>query len=388
MSNVISTISNDYRGPFTVSDNFEKFLDILKETFPEKYEEKYSKLINLIIDYSNISSKIQIMNSTNNLNSSFVESDNEEINKIKKDLMAKEVEALRLEELINSIPVDKPGYERLSLMQNLMILNKERMEIQKELSILSIKKHSKETDMISNNYTLSELEEKLQKIVEDIKETNEEIKSFNINGEDRLNNLKVYEKHINKLEELLHSYQSFNLLDNLLKERISYSYKLFFLESFRLRKNMYFIGEKVAEDIVEKNNNRELLDSNNQDISLVKTAVLAAGSWKIHDVVSYAFPHPGTSWTIEQDDNYKKVNAVAECFSTISNVMDKHVKNEVSLDDVKAAREKLYSLSSSPLMKTYNLKNHVTSIDSIAGDPANMLGEYERTLETKKEHTL
>ena len=124
MSNVISTISNDYRGPFTVSDNFEKFLDILKETFPEKYEEKYSKLINLIIDYSNISSKIQIMNSTNNLNSSFVESDNEEINKIKKDLMAKEVEALRLEELINSIPVDKPGYERLSLMQNLMILKR------------------------------------------------------------------------------------------------------------------------------------------------------------------------------------------------------------------------------------------------------------------------
>lgn len=388
MSNMISTISNDYRGPFTVSDNFEKFLDILKETFPEKYEEKYSKLINLIIDYSNISSKIQIMNSTNNLNSSFVESDNEEINKIKKDLMAKEVEVLRLEELINSIPVDKPGYERLSSMQNLMVLNKERMEIQKELSILSIKKHSKETDMISNNYTLSELEEKLQKIVEDIKETNEEIKSFNINGEDRLNNLKVYEKHINKLEELLHSYQSFNLLDNLLKERISYSYKLFFLESFRLRKNMYFIGEKVAEDIVEKNNDRELLDINNQDISLVKTAVLVAGSWKIHDVVSYAFPHPGASWTIEQDDNYKKVNAVAECFSTISNVMDKRIKNEVSLDDVKAAREKLYGLSSSPLMKNYNLKKHVTSIDSIAGDPANMLGEYERALETKKEHTL
>lgn len=388
MSNIINKISDDYRGPFDVSDNFEKFLDVLKEIFPEKYEEKYSKLINLVIDYSNVSRKIHIMNSKNNSNSSLAEKNNEEIDTIKKDLMSKEVEVLRLEELINGISADDPSYERLSLMQKIIIVNKERIELQRKITELSIKSHGKVTEMSSNNYTLSELEEKLQIIVEEIKETKEEIKSMNINGEDRLNNLKVSEKHLGKLDELLHSYQTFESLDNIQKERISYSYKLFLIESFRLRKNMYLIGENAAEDIIEMNDNRELLYSDNQDVTLIRAAALVAGSWEIHDVVNYAFPLPGASWTIAQDDNYKKVNAVAECFSTVSNVIDKRIKNEVSVEDVKAAREKLYSLACSPLMKDYNLKKHIISINDLANDPGNMLGDYEVLLEKNNKKML
>lgn len=345
MSEKMDTINNTILSYSEHSVGSEKLSEIIKSIFPEKYEEKYSKLVNLIIDYQDTVRKIENGNYSNNKTSVSVEKTSEEVEKIKNEIKELDIIVLNIDKQIANIPIDEPSHLREMLMDQLISINKTRMNLQSKISSITIKNQKGIDDISSNNYDLSKLEIKLKEIVEEIENALKEIQEISINGKDRLDNINVKESHLNEIDEVLNSYDTYKSLDVDDFKKESTALKYFVLQTIKMRKEMYKFGEKLGTKIVDKYKEREIVPSNDQDMNTINASVLITTSFQINDVVRFELPFI-EEFLKRNRINYKRLINIADSFSVMSDLIEKNNNDENTIEDVKETIEKLDELGS------------------------------------------
>lgn len=331
-------VSNDIlKGPFKVSNSHEKFVSVVKEALPEKYEIIYARLISLIEEYSNLARKIEIEDGTNKV-SKYSKKSEDDLDELKKEILKLEITSLNISDKLNNIPIDEASYQRQNLMRQKLLIDKVILEKQENVTSFSVQKELTE----KQDYWMPELRHNLDSIVLEIGGVLRQIELIKVGNQDRLDTLKVSEGHYWRIRMALEEDERFNAMPEESRYKLIESLTRFLNEYFKLRKASFKLAEDIGTRVIGAFNNDTMLTSNDTDINLMLTSNILVKGFEVSEVLREVFPFDGLSLNPRI---YKKISNISKGYSLVSDLSEKRIKNEYSLNDTKIAIDKLGELT-------------------------------------------